>query len=66
VYHFDFSYEEYQNFIEKCPFSDEEIQILELRRKGKSMIEISMRLHICERTLYRRVNSIIRKIEKEL
>lgn len=66
VYHFDFSYEEYQNFIEKCPFSDEELQIFELRRRGKSRIQISMMLNLSESTIARRIHSIEMKILKEI
>ena len=63
---FDFSYNEYQNFLLKCPFTDEEIKILDLRRKGKSVIEISLELNISDRTVERRIGSIARKILKEI
>lgn len=63
---FDFSYNEYQRFIERCPFTDEEIEILNMKRRGKSNIQISMQLHICERTVSRRLKSIKRKISKEI
>ena len=45
---FDFSFNEYQRFLERCPFTDEEIEILKLRRKGKSRIEISMALNMSD------------------
>lgn len=63
---FDFSYNDYQDFLIKCPFSEEERQILEYRRKGKSIIEISMILNLSERTVSRRVKSIYKKILKEI
>ena len=63
---FDFSYNEYQRFIERCPFTDEEIEILNLRRKGKSRIQISMALNMSDGAVDRRIASIKRKISKEI
>lgn len=63
---FDFSHSEYQHFIEVCPFSDEELQILELRRRGKSTVQISIQLCMSERTVARRIKSIVNKIAREL
>lgn len=63
---FDFSYQEYQKFIEICPFTDEELQILNLRRRGKSVIEIAFALSMSDRTVSRRIKSISRKILKEI
>lgn len=63
---FDFSYEEYQKFIAQCPFTDEELKILEMRRKGKSIIQVSMELNLSDRTVERRIKSICRKIIKEI
>lgn len=63
---FDFSYAEYQRFLERCPFTDEEIEILEMKRRGKSNIFISIKLHMSERTVCRRLNSIKKKISREI
>jgi DNA-binding NarL/FixJ family response regulator len=63
---FDFSYNEYQYFMERCPFTDEEIEILNMKRRGKSNIYISVELHISERTVTRRLQSIQNKILKEI
>jgi len=63
---FDFTYDEYQFFIERCPFSDEEKEILTMKRKGKSNIYIAMELHISDRTVTRRIKSITNKILKEI
>ena len=63
---FDFSYEEYQKFIVQCPFTDEELKILEMRRKGKSIIQVSMELNLSDRTVERRIKSICKKIIKEI
>ena len=63
---FDFSYKEYHRFIERCPFTDEELMILDMRRKNKSIVEISFQMHLPERTIARRIKSIAKKIRKEL
>lgn len=63
---FDFSYNEYQRFMDRCPFTDEEIEILNMKRRGKSNIYISVKLHISERTVSRRLKSIRKKISKEI
>ena len=63
---FDFSYNEYQRFLERCPFTEEEKKILEMRRKGMSNVQISMELNICDSTVTNRVNSICKKILKEI
>lgn len=66
MYKFDFSSREYEYFLSKCPFTDEEIEILKLKRKGKSNISIAMTVGISERTVGRRIKSIQNKILKEL
>lgn len=63
---FDFSYSEYERFIKQCPFTDEELKVLELRRKGKTIIEISLALNTSDRTVARRIKAIKRKILKEI
>lgn len=63
---FDFSYAEYCMFLERCPFTDEEKEILEMKRRGKSNIYISVNLHISERTVTNRIRSIKKKISKEI
>lgn len=63
---FDFSHAEYQRFMERCPFTDEEIKVLELRRRGKSVVQISIGLNLSTRTVDRRIKDIIRKINKEI
>ena len=63
---FDFSNAEYQRFISVCPFSDEELKILDMRRKGKSIIQISLELSMSDRTVSRRIDSIVKKINREI
>lgn len=63
---FDFSYDEYQRFLERCSFSEEERQILEMRRKGMPNVQISMELNIGVSTITKIVKSISKKILKEI
>lgn len=63
---FDFTYAEYQRFLERCPFTDEEIKILNLKRKGECNIFIADKLHMSLRTVERRINSIKKKIIREI
>ena len=63
---FDFTKDEYQYIIDKCMFNDELSNILKLRIKGYSIIQISMELHISESTVKRRLSKIKKKIAKVL
>ena len=63
---FDFSHAEYEHFKSVCDFSDDELVILEMRRRGKSIIEMKFRLSMSERSIHRCLNSIIRKISREI
>lgn len=63
---FDFSYDEYQRFLKRCPFTEEERQILEMRRNEESITYIAIKLNISERTVSRKIKSICRKILKEI
>lgn len=60
----DFNKAEYEYFMENCNFTDRQKQILDLRRKGLSIISISMRLYLSERTVSREIKRIKRKILK--
>lgn len=66
MYRFDFSYAEYQRFLEHCPFTPQEKQIINFRRLGESNVSIMLKLNISERTLNRRIHSIMKKISKEI
>ena len=60
----DFTKAEYEYFIDNCGFTDREIEILNLRRKGKSIIAISLEAHLSERTILRILKKIKHKILK--
>lgn len=66
MYKFDFSKTEYEHFLDQCPFTDEEKEVFKLRRKGKSVCCMSMKLNVSERTIKRRVKSVNNKILKIL
>ena len=63
---FDFTRNEYNYFCEQCMFSELQEQILEMKIKEKSNVQISMSLHISEPTVTREVRKIKRKILKVL
>ena len=60
----DFNKAEYNFFLENCNFTDRQKQILDLRRKGLSIVSISMRLYLSERTINREIKRIKNKIIK--
>jgi len=60
----DFNKSEYDYFIENCNFTDRQIDILNLRRKGVSILAISSRMFISERTVNREIKKIKNKILK--
>lgn len=49
-----------------CPFSEEEEAILDARRRGKSVVSISMEMNLSEATVKRRISSIKGKVAREL
>lgn len=66
MYKFDFSYNEYQELIRKCAFNDEELKIIEYKRKNESNIYICNKLNISTATLTRRIKRIANKIKKNI
>ena len=61
---FDFTRTEYEYFLSECPFTDEEKQVFDLRRKGKSIVQISFELNVSQSTVSRRIKSITKKVKK--
>lgn len=51
--------------MENCAFTDEEIEIFVLRRKGISIVAIALKLQMSESAVKRRIHSIKEKIEEE-
>ena len=62
----DFNKKEYEYFIENCNFTERQLEIFDLRRKGKSIIEISLKLNMSEATVNRELKKIKHKILKVL
>lgn len=63
---FDFSYDEYQRFLARCSFTEDELLIISMRRGGKSVTQIAFKLNVPERTVGRKIKSICKKILKEI
>lgn len=49
-------------YISECGFTDEEIEVLKLRARGKSIVQIAMELSLSEATVSRRIRNIKDKI----
>lgn len=62
----DFNKSEYEHFIECCNFTERQQEIFNMRRKGKSIVEISMTLYTSERTINREIKKIKNKILKSI
>lgn len=62
----DFNKSEYDYFIENCGFTDRQIEILNLRRRGMSIVEISMHEGEHLPTSTRTVDREIRKIKNKI
>ena len=62
----DFNKAEYDYFIENCGFTDRQIEILNLRRRGKTIVEISMVVNLSTRTIDRELKAIRKKIIRAL
>lgn len=60
----DFNKSEYDYFIENCNFNERQKEILNMRRQGKSIIEISLSTYLSERTINREIKKIKHKILK--
>lgn len=59
---FDLTKQEYQELKDKLMLNDELSKILEYKIKGYSIIQISMKLNISERTVNRRIKILKKKI----
>ena len=62
----EFTKTECDYFRRECNFTDEERAVFDLRVAARSVVEISMSLHLSEATVYRRLKNIKRKIVKVL
>lgn len=63
AYKLDFYPEEWRNFIRECDFTELELNIIDLTRKGWYIADIAQELFVSERTVKRRRKSIADKIQ---
>lgn len=63
---FDFTKDEYEMLKENLMLNDELSQILEMKIKRYSIVQISMELNLSERTVNRRISELKKKIRKLL
>lgn len=63
---FDFTRDEYEMLKDKLMLNEELSQILEMKIKGYSIVQISIKLNLSESTVNRRVKELKKKIGKLL
>ena len=56
--------QEFEYLIDNCGFTDEEIKVLNLNRKGMTYLEIANEMSYCEKTIKNRCASIKLKMKK--
>ena len=61
---YDFPRSEYEHYISECGFTDEDLQVLNLRRRGWYLVDIAAELNVSVRTVKRRSASITNKIKR--
>lgn len=61
---FDFTKQEYEVLKDKLMLNDELSKILEMKIKGCSITQISMKMNMSERTVNRRIKELKKKITK--
>ena len=66
MFKFDFDKREYEHFVEYCNFNDDELLVLHLRNKGKSISYIAQEINLSETTVNRLIKSIKKKLLKEM
>lgn len=62
----EFTEPEVEYFRQKCNFTEDERDVFELRVRGKSIVAISLALHMSESTVSRRLRGIKNKIIRVL
>ena len=61
---FDFTKDEYETLRDKMMLNEELTKIFEMKIRGCSIIEMSIKLNMSESTVKRRVKEIKKKLEK--
>jgi DNA-binding NarL/FixJ family response regulator len=60
----DFAKREFDEYVEHCGFTDEEIKLLTLKRRGLLVSEIATTMDYCEKSIIRKTKRVIGKIIK--
>jgi len=63
---FDYTKEYYDDLVNKLMLNEELSKILEMRIKGYSIVQMSMKLNLSERTISRRIKQLENKIKKQI
>lgn len=63
---FDFTKDEYECIKDKLMLNEEMAKILEMKIKGCSITQMSMKLNLSERTINNRIDKLKKKIMKIL
>lgn len=59
---FEFTQQEFEEICKKAMLNDELIKIFEMKIKGYSVVQMSMKLNVSESTISRRIKTLKRKI----
>lgn len=62
----DFTKSEWEDFTQNCEFTDDELEVIPLIRRGWAMVDIAYELCISESTLKRRKRKIEYKIIRRI
>ena len=62
----EFTEPEIEYFRQKCNFTDDEREVFDLRVRGKSIVAISLALHMSESTVSRRLRGVKKKVIRVL
>lgn len=62
----EFTRPEVEYLRQECNFTDEERAVFDMRASARSIVEIGLKLHMSESTVYRKLNCIKRKILRVL
>lgn len=55
----------YDRYVENCPFSEDELRVFDLCRRGESIVSISMKLNMSPSCVSDKIAEIKRMIEEE-
>ena len=62
----NFYADEWDDFEQNCGFTDDELEIVKLLRRGWYIADIAAELNVCDRTINRRIKKIKNKIMRRI